>query len=94
MMARRQEEGQGMDIEKEKESLPRRSRRCQPSEKKDSPASDDSMESQVDDSDLDADYKEESSKDDSPEPSDDDSAAETKDRTAEKAKAETRYVFV
>ena len=90
-MARRQEEGQGMDIEKEKESLPRRSRRCQPSEKKDSPASDDSMESQVDDSDLDADYKEESSKDDSPEPSDDDSvpAAKTKDQTAKKAKAET-----
>ena len=91
MMARRQEEGQGMDSEKEKRSLPRRRTRCQPSEKKDSPASDDSMESQVDDSDLDADYKEESSKDDSPEPSDDDSvpAAKTKDQTAKKAKAET-----
>ena len=87
VMTRRQEEGQGMDSEKEKESRPRR--QLPPSKTKDTSASDDSLESPVDDSDDDANYKEESSKDDSSEPSDDDMASPDakKTKTAKKGNA-------
>ena len=86
------------DCDKEKESRPSRRRRLPPPQKKDAIAPDDSLESPVDDSDLDCDYKEESSKDDSSEPSDDDeiglAADKAKDLTAKKTTAKTEYVFV
>ena len=85
-MTMRQE---GQDCEKEKESRPRR--QLPPSKTKDTSASDDSLESPVDDSDDDANYKKESSEDESSEPSDSDTSdlGAKKTTTADKVKAKT-----
>ena len=88
-MTARQDNGQDEDCEKEKESRPRRKRQLPPAEKKDAEASDDSIESPVEDSDDDANYKEESSQDESSEPSDDELSglAAEKTQTVKKASA-------
>ena len=89
VMTMRQDEGSDGDGEREQESRPRPKRQLPPSQTKAATASDDSMESVVDDSDKDCDYKEESSEDDSSEPSDDDFGEKTTDPAHKKIEAKT-----
>ena len=94
------QEGQDCEKEKERASRPNLRRQLPPSKMKDTSASDVSLESPVDDSDEDANYKEESSKDESSESSgkssgelsDDDLTghAADKTKTAKKAKAKLK----